>query len=169
MGKPSILFTGGEVAGCLCLEGVTRFENELIVVPDHPTRDIEKVAKKHNLKIFDSVEKSPTTDTLLSVHSRTILSPEQLSRFRLGCWNIHPFLMDFPGKDPVGKFLRLYDGKPGPYPIHVCLHRMTSTVDGGAIKYTATGITHGKTHEEVYDSLYTLYIELIEKFMEGLK
>ena len=67
-----------------------------------------------------------SSDILISVHGREIVSDELLALPVQGGLNLHPCLYGYPGSDPIGRWLQ-----SGELWASVGAHRMTTQIDRG--------------------------------------
>lgn len=101
-------------------------------------------------------------DILFSVHGREILVSRELGLPRLGCFNVHPYLYKYKGKDPVGRAL-----KDGNFKGSVGVHRMEEGIDAGeVITEEFVEIKNAKTPDEIYNRLYPYYASALIKAIE---
>jgi methionyl-tRNA formyltransferase len=99
---------------------------------------------------------------LLCVHGRRILPKRVLDSFRYGCINVHPYLRDYPGADPIGRAIA--DGNTH---ASVASHWMSENVDDSSriiVEHTLE-LRPGDltTREDVYKQLYGLYRSVVRE------
>ena len=106
--------------------------------------------------------KPPEADALLCVHGRLVVSDRVLDQFPRGGVNLHPFLDQFPGADPVSRAV-----EAGVTEASVWAHRMTGEVDKGEVLAVARApMPENPTVERVYNVLYPLYAEVALEALE---
>ncbi len=144
---------GGKQAGCIGLLTCCAFgllPKRVIACDDL----IQKLGDILFIPTGPSIKEiSGNYDLLVSVHGRRIIPKEDLDSFKYGGINVHPCLSEYPGMDPIQRFLT--DGKTR---ASVGVHRMTDKVDAGEVLVEEwVDVTGKKTVEEVYNALYPYY------------
>lgn len=82
-----------------------------------------------DVKVYDSPDAAPDgTDVLLCLAYPKILTPDQLGRFALGCFNFHCGLPNYRGRHPLQWMLVM-----GEKSIPVAFHSMVAEVDAGPV------------------------------------
>ena len=158
------VFAGGSHVGTLCLLASVAHGHkpDLVIAAD---RIVAETAESLGVLAVDKVPDVSYTgidSLLLSVHLREIVKSSILRRFIYKV-NLHPCLREFPGADPMGRWLK---AKKRP-PLTVSVHEITERIDGGRILNTFSRdygnydpgplITEIKSRAEAYLYLYPLY------------
>ena len=137
---------------------------------NHPIPILPVVAGLDDLRQL----RAPIYDVLLGVHGRRKIPAEILGGYPLGGVNVHPFLKEFPGANPVGRAL-----ESGTRVMAVSSHQMTEDIDAGPQIYTARsnellpmrapgpGIC-AEAVEATYNRLYPLYAECVRETLKLL-
>lgn len=154
-----LVYVGGQVAGLVGLLAVAAKWPGAIQNVVACDRLIEDAAEGLGIpwvwNVFDEVVEG--TDLLVCVHGREILSSNILALPAHGGLNLHPCLSEFPGKDPIGRFLAAHRTRAS-----VGAHQMTAQVDRGLVlvEHFLT-ILKATRREEVYQQLYPVYAEVL--------
>lgn len=102
-----------------------------------------------------------TADALLCVHGRRILPQRVLDSYLMGGYNVHPYLREYPGADPIGRALA-----DGNREASVCAHRMTERVDDPSLIVAERRIVIPRekfvSRGSVYKVLYPLYRQVVQ-------
>ena len=141
----NIVYMGGQKVGAECLKHIKKKHKVLATVgyTRHVKGKYKSIKNKGFIKAFRFA------DALLCVHGREIVPKWMLKK----SINVHPFLLNYPGKDPIGRALK--DGKDL---AHVASHHMTETVDSGPIIWIEYEDIAGlKTRRGIYNRLISTY------------
>ena len=135
----------------------------------------------------------PLFDVLLCVHGRRKIAADILEGYALGGVNVHPFLKEFPGANPVGRALEGATMSNPSRVMTVSSHQMTEDIDAGPEIYTARGFDlmpfrrhiifpanygpGGSPDSEItelmvdatYNALYPLYAECVTETLKLLE
>ena len=167
------VFMGGKQAGYIGLLTLCATGNRPSAVVAY-SRSVDQLAVMLGLPVYGSLHgrgitarllemQLSVTDLLVSVHGREIVSGDLLAMPKYGGINVHPCLSDYPGANPVERYVN--DGQTRPASVGV--HRMTSVVDGGEVLVEEfVDIPGPLTVEGVYNELYPYYATALIKALE---
>ena len=158
---------GGKQAGCMGLLTLCAFSGRPKAVIAYDD-NVKLTAMGLRLPIFESIKEDGVysylnnSDLLVSVHSREIVSPENLALPSMGGINLHPCLYGYKGPDPISRLLSDENAKAS-----VGVHIMTDKVDQGEVLFEQfLDISTDASVEEVYNALYPLYGLVLMKGLE---
>lgn len=124
--------------------------------------DSDLRGKNHNIKELLEKEVLAAADALLCVHGRRILPKRVLDRYLMGGYNVHPYLREYPGADPIGRALA-----DGNREASVCAHKMSERVDDSSHIVAEEHITippeRFVSRRSVYEVLYPLYRRVVRE------
>ena len=165
-----ICLMGGKQAGLLGALTVLALGDELLSVVCY-SADFEVFMEQLKVPVYKSVKESgfaarlKESDVLLSVHGREIVTTDLLNLPRLGSINVHPYLYQYKGADPVGRALQEKN-----FNASVGVHRMTQKVDeGDVIVEEFINVSGAQTVDEIYNKLYPGYCQSILKALNILR
>lgn len=164
----NVVFFGGQKAGLVCLLALAAKEKIVqVFAEDKVVEEISLALGFETFKAKDLVKENLSgCDLLVCCHGKKILSKEVLSKPKIGCINLHPFLEDFKGLNPVGRW---FDSNSKE--LSVGVYWMSEKVDCGEVICVKKALTKKsfRSVEEVYNELYSLYVLALLKALVLVK
>jgi methionyl-tRNA formyltransferase len=155
---------GGNQAGIVGALTVLSAGNKIcsaISYSEELTRILASLGIETESSIFEKrfVEALGNADILICVHGRELVPPDLIVLPRLGGINVHPYLYQYKGANPVGRALKDKNFKAS-----IGVHCMSKEVDEGEILIEEfVDVSGAKSVNEIYNKLYPYYsISLIK-------
>ncbi len=162
-----ICFAGGKQAGIIGILTVLSRGNEISAAVSY-SEDLTNILNLFNISVYPTINdkkfiKALTdSDILISVHGKEIVNKKLLSLPRLGAINVHPYLYQYKGANPVGRALEDKNFKAS-----IGIHQMSEQVDQGEVLVEEfVDVSGARSIEEIYNKLYPYYTFSLIKALE---
>ena len=165
MGKNlKICFMGGKQAGIIGTLATLSMGIELLSAVSY-SQDLTNTLNFFDIPVYKSIkdkgfiEMLSSSNLLLSVHGKEIVTRDLLGLPRFGAINVHPYLYKYKGANPVERALQ-----DNEFNASVGVHFMEEEVDkGGVIVEEFVNVSGANSVDEIYNKLYPYYCIVILK------